>query len=117
MDVILRADDNVVPFTYAAEAFALHVRELGMSFATATTWCFNFVLSFTWPSLITAFKEQGAFGFYAVWCIIGWIAVLLFVPETKALTLEELDQVFGIPTVSRAHRLQSVSGEAKKARV
>ena len=27
-----------------------------------------------------------------------WILVLLFLPETKALTLEELDQVFSVPT-------------------
>lgn len=87
-----------VPFTYSAEAFPLHIREIGMSFATATTWCFNFILSFTWPSLQTAFKSQGAFGWYAAWCIVGWIGVLLFVPETKALTLEELDQVFSVPT-------------------
>jgi hypothetical protein len=72
-----------VPFTYSAEAFPLHVREVGMSWATATTWCFNFILSFTWPHLLSAFKPQGAFGWYAAWCIIGWFLVLLFVPETK----------------------------------
>ncbi len=27
-----------------------------------------------------------------------WVLVLLFLPETKALTLEELDQVFSVPT-------------------
>ncbi|KAK3176159.1 hypothetical protein OEA41_007482 [Lepraria neglecta] len=87
-----------VPFTYSAEAFPLHIREIGMSFATATTWCFNFILSFTWPSLLTAFKPQGAFAWYATWCLILWFLVLLFLPETKALTLEELDQVFSVPT-------------------
>ena len=87
-----------VPFSYSAEAFPLHVREVGMSWATATTWCFNFILSFTWPHLLTAFKPQGAFGWYAAWCMIGWLGLLLFMPETKALTLEELDQVFGVPT-------------------
>ncbi|KAJ5439383.1 uncharacterized protein N7458_010381 [Penicillium daleae] len=91
-----------VPFTYSAEAFPLHVREVGMSWATATTWCFNFILSFTWPHLLSAFKPQGAFGWYAAWCIIGWVLVLLFVPETKALTLEELDQVFSVPTRKHA---------------
>ena len=30
--------------------------------------------------------------------LIGWVLILLFVPETKALTLEELDQVFSVPT-------------------
>ncbi len=27
-----------VPFTYSAEAFPLYFRDIGMSFATATTW-------------------------------------------------------------------------------
>ncbi|KAF2161917.1 hypothetical protein M409DRAFT_58694 [Zasmidium cellare ATCC 36951] len=87
-----------VPFSYSAEAFPMHVRDVGMSWATATTWCFNFILSFTWPSLVGAFKPEGAFGWYAAWCLILWVLVLLFMPETKALTLEELDQVFSVPT-------------------
>lgn len=96
-EVFYSPGSGPVPFTYSAEAFPLHIREVGMSFATATTWTFNFILSFTWPSLLTAFKPQGAFAWYGVWCIIGWVLVLLFVPETKALTLEELDQVFSVP--------------------
>lgn len=34
--------------------------------------------------------------------IFGFFAALLFVPETKALSLEELDQVFGVPTHTHA---------------
>jgi len=85
-----------VPFTYCAEAFPLYVRDLGMSLATATTWFWNFVLSITWPLLILTFKPQGAFGWYAAWCCILWVLILLFVRETKGKTLEELDQVFAI---------------------
>ncbi|KAJ9193046.1 hypothetical protein DTO021D3_4952 [Paecilomyces variotii] len=101
-EVFYSPGEGPVPFTYSAEAFPLHVREVGMSWATATTWCFNFVLSFTWPHLMNAFQPQGAFGWYAAWCIVGWFLVLLFVPETKALTLEELDQVFAVPTSKHA---------------
>ncbi|CAI7584556.1 unnamed protein product [Penicillium pancosmium] len=101
-EIFYSPGEGPVPFTYSAEAFPLHVREVGMSWATATTWCFNFILSFTWPHLLTAFKPQGAFGWYAAWCLIGWVLVLLFVPETKALTLEELDQVFSVPTRKHA---------------
>ncbi|KAI1947269.1 hypothetical protein LOY94_000841 [Ophidiomyces ophidiicola] len=95
-----------VPFTYSAEAFPLHVREVGMSWATAVTWSFNFVISFTWPHLLSAFKPQGAFAWYAGWCVVGWFLVLLAVPETKALTLEELDQVFSVPT--RKHAMYQI---------
>lgn len=87
-----------VPFSYSAEAFPMQVRDVGMSWATATTWCFNFILSFTWPRLVSSFTSQGAFGWYAAWCVVLWVLVLLFLPETKALTLEELDQVFSVPT-------------------
>lgn len=101
-EVFYSPGEGPVPFTYSAEAFPVHVRQVGMSWATATTWCFNFILSFTWPHLLTAFKPQGAFGWYAAWRIIGWVLVLLFVPETKALTLEELDQVFSVSTRKHA---------------
>ena len=109
-----------VPFSYSAEAFPTHVRDVGMSWATATLWAFNFVLAFSFPSMLTAFKAQGAFGWYAAWCLILWVLVILFLPETKGetmldeqtlncmkiadpflpaeLTLEELDQVFSVPT-------------------
>ena len=73
-----------------------------MSFATATTWFFNFVVSITFPRLVGAFTPQGAFGWYAAWNIVGWFLILLFVPETKALSLEELDQVFSVPTRTHA---------------
>merc|ERR1739841_328365 len=33
--------EGPVPFTYSAEAFPLYIRDVGMSFATATCWGFN----------------------------------------------------------------------------
>jgi len=90
--------EGPVPFTYSAEAFPLYIRDFGMSYATAVTWFFNFVLAITFPLMLTAFKPQGAFGWYAGWCVIGWVAVYFILPETKALTLEELDYVFSVPT-------------------
>jgi hypothetical protein len=65
--------EGPVPFTYSAEAFPLHIRDIGMSFATATCWGFNFILSLTWPPLQRAFTPQGAFGWYAAWNFFGWV--------------------------------------------
>ena len=87
-----------------------------MASATAVLWAFNFILSFTWPALVKAFTPQGAFGWYAAWCAILWLCgkhkttlvgsigvtndstALTIFPETKELTLEELDAVFSVPT-------------------
>ena len=100
--VVYSPGEGPVPFTYSAEAYPLYVREYGMGLATATTWFFNFVLAVTWPSMLEAFKPQGAFGWYAAWNVVGFFAVLLFVPETKGKTLEELDQVFSVSTKAHA---------------
>ncbi|KAJ5787011.1 hypothetical protein N7457_002001 [Penicillium paradoxum] len=96
--VVYSPGEGPVPFTYSAEAYPLYVRSYGMALATATTWFFNFILGVTWPSLLAAFTAQGAFAWYAGWCVVGWWLVLLFMPETKGKTLEELDQVFSVPT-------------------
>ncbi|KAK7184668.1 hypothetical protein DPSP01_000398 [Paraphaeosphaeria sporulosa] len=88
--------EGPVPFTYSAEAFPLYIRDIGMSFATATCWGFNFILSLTWPPLVRAFTPQGAFGWYAAWNVFGWVYCYFLLPETKNLTLEELDSVFNV---------------------
>ncbi|KAF2160183.1 hypothetical protein M409DRAFT_60104 [Zasmidium cellare ATCC 36951] len=93
--------EGPVPFTYSAEAFPLYIRDVGMSFATATCWGFNFIISLTWPALSAAFTPTGGFAWYAAWNIFGWITAYFFLPETKNLTLEELDNVFSVS--SRAH--------------
>lgn len=107
--------EGPVPFVYSAEAFPLYIRDIGMSFATATTWFWNFFLSITWPSMSNAFKPQGAFGWYAGWCMILWVLILLFVRETKGKTLEELDQVFAIPAkVHAAYGVRQITYAIKK---
>ncbi|KAI9456302.1 MFS sugar transporter [Russula earlei] len=107
--------EGPVPFTYSAEAFPLYIRDIGMSFATSVTWFFNFVVAMTFPRLLGAFKPQGAFGWYAAWNIVGFFAILLFVPETKALSLEELDQVFAVPTFTHAaYQLKALPHNIKK---
>lgn len=70
--------------------------------ATALTWFFNFLLAVTFPSFQNAFGNTGAFGYYAAWCMVGWVLILLFVPETKDLTLEQLDARFSISSRSHA---------------
>ncbi|KAI5856005.1 hypothetical protein BZA05DRAFT_442672 [Tricharina praecox] len=90
--------EGPVPFTYSAEAYPLYIRDIGMSLATATTWGFNFILAVTWFALEKAFTTQGAFAWYAGWNIVGFFGVLFLLPETKGKTLEELDQVFSVPT-------------------
>lgn len=91
-----------VPFVYSAESMPLYVRDLGMSLATAVLWFFNFLLAVTFPKFQTAFTNPGAFGYYAAWCVVGWFLIFFLVPETKDLTLEQLDARFSVSTKDHA---------------
>ena len=47
--------------------------------------------------------------------IVGFFLILLFVPETKSLSLEELDQVFSVPTrVHAAYQIRALPHNIKK---
>ena len=47
--------------------------------------------------------------------MFGFFAILLFVPETKALSLEELDQVFSVPTAKHAsYQVKALPHNIKK---
>lgn len=48
--------------------------------------------------MLRALTPPGAFGVYAGFNVLALILIYLFVPETKQLTLEELDKVFSVPT-------------------
>ncbi|CAK9437766.1 uncharacterized protein LODBEIA_P21440 [Lodderomyces beijingensis] len=99
---VYSTSEGPVPFTYSGEAFPLYIRDLGLSWATATCWFFNFILAFTWPKMLDSMTPTGAFGFYAAWNAIGFFLVLWFLPETKSLTLEELDDIFSVPMYEHA---------------
>ncbi|KGB80306.2 sugar transporter [Cryptococcus deuterogattii R265] len=99
--------EGPVAFQYSAEVFPTIQREQGMAWAVFINNFFAGVLSITFPRMRTVMTSTGAFGFYAGLNLIAWAMIFFFVRETKQLTLEEIDQVFSVPTA------QFVSYEAR----
>ncbi|KAK3215978.1 hypothetical protein GRF29_8g1765939 [Pseudopithomyces chartarum] len=87
-----------VPAAYTAEVFPLSHREIGVSSAVAMTNIWASALSLTFPALLSTLGSQESFMLYAVLNVVALVLVFLFVPETRLKTLEELDQVFMVPT-------------------
>jgi hypothetical protein len=73
------------PFVYASEAYPLYLRTLGMSFSTATTWFFGFILTLAWPSQLASMGPTGAFGFYAAFAVAGYVFLLPSAPFMPCL--------------------------------
>ncbi|KAF7360872.1 putative Facilitated glucose transporter [Mycena sanguinolenta] len=90
--------EGPVAFQYSAEVFPTIQREQGMAWAVCINNTFAGVLSMTFPRMQTVMTPTGAFGFYAGLNLIAWGMIFCFVRETRELTLEELDQVFSVPT-------------------
>jgi len=95
--------EGPIAFQYSAEVFPTIQREQGMAWAVCINNTFAGILSLTFPRMQTVMTPTGAFGFYAGLNLIAWFMIFCFVRETKQLTLEELDQVFSVPTKQFIH--------------
>ncbi|MGC9341518.1 MAG: sugar porter family MFS transporter [Bacteroidales bacterium] len=91
-----------------SEIFPLKVRGLGMSIGSLSNWLFNAVVTFTFMKLAWAFtapgmeiinegvpepdpNPAGSFFVYSIIAVIGIIWGLKYIPETKGITLEEIE--------------------------
>ena len=83
-----------LPWLLMSEIFPPRARGLASGICTLVNWMFVFVVTKNFPSMITAFSEQGTFWFFAAWCFLSFLFVYFFVPETKGRTLEEIEHYF-----------------------
>lgn len=82
---------GIISWVLNAEVFPLKIRGLGSSMAATSNWIFNAVVSSTFLTLIHVFGESGTFLMYAAICAVGLVLVIIFMPETKGITLERLE--------------------------
>ena len=73
-----------------SEIFPLGVRGLGTSLAAGSNWAANFLVAITFLSLLDALGAPMTFGLFAALGVVTLGFVLLAVPETKGLPLEEI---------------------------
>nr|XP_019006735.1 uncharacterized protein I203_00328 [Kwoniella mangroviensis CBS 8507]OCF70196.1 hypothetical protein I203_00328 [Kwoniella mangroviensis CBS 8507] len=90
--------EGPIIFTYSAEVFPLAHRELGQAFPVSINYFVNFLLSLWFPFQLKQFGGPGTFGLYTGTNMLAFCLAFLFMRETKQLSLEELDQVFSVPT-------------------
>jgi len=77
-----------------AEIWPLSVRGKGISIAASSNWMNNFIVGQVTPTMLDHLT-YGTFIFFGAFSFMGGLFIWFFVPETKGLTLEEMDDVFG----------------------
>ncbi|KAI1334586.1 general substrate transporter [Xylariaceae sp. FL0016] len=74
------------------------LRSINVALGAATQWLFNFVVAKAVPTMLATVGENG----YGTYLIFGSFGVIMFIfvwfliPETKGVSLEHMDQLFGV---------------------
>ncbi|KAF8978373.1 hypothetical protein BGZ46_006532 [Entomortierella lignicola] len=78
------------------EIFPLSIRSRGVALSTASNWFWNFIISFITPYLVGtdhANMQSSVFFLWGALCALCIVYTYFLVPETKGLTLEQVDQM------------------------
>jgi SP family arabinose:H+ symporter-like MFS transporter len=86
---------GAVIWVYISEVFPNRVRSKGQSLGSSVHWIMNAIISLAFP--VVAAKSRGLpFVFFATMTALMFFVVLFTYPETKGVTLEEMQHRLGI---------------------
>ncbi|KAJ5734656.1 hypothetical protein N7533_013059 [Penicillium manginii] len=82
-----------------SEVFPTYLRHYGMTTADATLFLCSFIVTYNFTRMMESMTRIGlTLGFYGGIAVLGWFYQIIFMPETKNLSLEEIDELFSKPT-------------------
>ena len=86
---------GAVIWVYISEIFPTRVRAKGQALGSSSHWIMNALIAYTFPQLA---KSSGAYPFvlFAVMMAVQFFVVLFLYPETKGVTLEQMQHRLGI---------------------
>ncbi|XP_055883385.1 proton myo-inositol cotransporter-like isoform X2 [Biomphalaria glabrata] len=83
-----------MPWTINSEIYPNWARSTCNSIATGCNWICNLIVSLFFLTLTETITKYGAFWLFAGICFLGMLFTIIFVPETKNKSLEEVEQLF-----------------------
>lgn len=85
---------TLAPITWVllSEIFPNRIRGAAMSLCVFALWIACFALTATFKPINVALGASGTFWLYGVICLIGFVVIKLFIPETKGKSLEDIER-------------------------
>lgn len=77
-----------------AEIYPLKMRGIGMGFAVFGLWIFDFIIQSIFPFLLNHYGGGMTFGFFAATNVMMLILLVKYLPETRGMTLEQIENKF-----------------------
>ncbi|KAL7784344.1 general substrate transporter [Trichoderma ceciliae] len=95
-----------------AEIWPLSSRPYGVSLGASSNWMNNFIIGQVTPDMLQGIT-YGTYILFGIITYLGAAFIYFFVPETKRLTLEEMDIIFGSEGTARAdfERMEEINNE------
>jgi hypothetical protein len=87
---------GAVIWVFIAEIFPNDQRSAGQSLGSSTHWICAAGITTVFPFVISRFEPGLLFGFFCFMMILQLLWVQFMVPETKGITLEEMQKKLGI---------------------
>ncbi|MGZ4789221.1 MAG: sugar porter family MFS transporter [Terriglobales bacterium] len=87
---------GAVIWVYIGEVFPNRVRGKGQSLGSFSHWIMNASISLSYPLIIATFGNGMPFVFFALMTVVQFLTVLFVYPETKGVSLEEMQHKLGI---------------------
>lgn len=83
---------GAVIWVFISEIFPNVVRDYGMSLGSGTHWVFAAIITLITPTVLSAFSGAQIFSFFAFMMVLQLLFVWKVMPETKNITLEEMEK-------------------------
>lgn len=83
-----------LPWVLNSELFPREAKALASSIGAMSNWFFAFLVVYFYPMAESAINKYVCYFFFAVICFLGALFIILFVPETKGKTEEDMSQYF-----------------------
>ena len=90
----------------SSEVFPTAIRSVCLVFTTCSQWLGQFIIVYSTPYMMTNITF-GTFLLFATSVLIGVAIVWFLMPETKGLSLEEMDILFSIKGSARTKRRET----------
>lgn len=85
---------GAIPWLLSAEMFPMLVRGKCMSVATFINWVFATVITAGYQGYVGLVHSYGAFWTFSIILVLSFLFVILFLPETKGKSLQEIEAKF-----------------------
>ncbi|XP_030761676.1 facilitated trehalose transporter Tret1-like [Sitophilus oryzae] len=82
-----------IPWAVMGEMFPANVKSVASTATAATCWFFGFLITKYFGIVAALIGKSGSFGVFGVCCVVGFVFVYKFLPETSGKSLQEIQDI------------------------